>query len=112
MKAKAFIVGCAAAASMLPFVSFAAPVESVKPAPLARGGPRIIQIPEAPKAEPKSQPRGEARPEPQTEPRRHVEQPRQQPEAAKPAPSQAPAVPSTRAPAPTKSNRKIWIELN
>jgi hypothetical protein len=98
---RALAIGCAAAGLVLPLASSAAPVESVKPAPLAQGGPRIIQIPEGRRAEPKS--------EPKAEPKRRVEQPRKQPEAVNPPPSQAPTTPSLRAPVQTKSNRKIWI---
>jgi hypothetical protein len=98
---RALAIGCAAAGLVLPLASGAAPVESVKPAPLAQGGPRIIQIPAAPKAEPKS--------EPKAQPKRRVEQPHKQPEAVNPPLPQAPATPSLRAPVQTKSNRKIWI---
>ncbi len=94
MLKQALATGCAVAGLVLPLASAAAPVESVKPAPLAQGGPRIIRIPEAPKAEPKP------------EPKRRVEQPQKQPEAVNPPPS--PATPSPRAPVQTKSNRKIW----
>jgi hypothetical protein len=102
---RALAIGCAAAGLVLPLASGAAPVESVKPAPLAQGGPRIIQIPAAPKAEPKAEPKSE----PKAQPKRRVEQPHKQPEAVNPPPPQAPATPSLRAPVQTKSNRKIWI---